>query len=132
MRHLFFALALALTASASAQTLLDENFETGNTGDNLLPVATTAGWDVVSQYAGDNADYTWHNYYSNPGSDNEPTIDGLCCAAVSGPFNAEEDGAGPREEALLTPQLTLDDTYQLRFSFRVSPMNAYDASRYDL
>lgn len=131
MKKFLFALALAFTAGASAQTLLDETFETGNTGDALRPVGLAA-WTTVDTYAGDNADYTWHNYYHNPGNDGEPTIDGLCCAAVSAPVTTPDDGSGPREEALLTPELNLDDTYQLRFSFRVSPMAAYDNSRYDL
>ncbi|MBQ9356711.1 MAG: choice-of-anchor J domain-containing protein [Prevotella sp.] len=123
---------LALTAG-SAQTILTEDFETGNTGSKPTPVAAGEGWTVVNGYTGENANYNWHNYYHDPESQTGPTISGACCAAVDAPINTNPvDGSGPREEILLSPELTLDDTYQLQFTWKVSPMNAMDNSRYDL
>lgn len=118
----------------SAQTLLDEGFETGNTGNALQPVAAGAGWTVVNGYNGSNTSYNWHNYYANPEGESGGTITGACCAAVDGPYFAgtDLDGIGPREEILMTPELDLNDTYQLQFTFRVSPVNKDEKSRYDL
>ncbi|MBO5052907.1 MAG: choice-of-anchor J domain-containing protein [Muribaculaceae bacterium] len=135
MKKLFtFLLGAAISVTASAQTILEEDFETGNTGSKLTPVAKGAGWTTVNGYTGKEATYNWHNYYSAISETNpNPTISGQCCAAVQAPMSTSaEGGFGPREEILLTPELTLDDTYQLQFTFRVSPVNATDASRYDL
>lgn len=133
-RFFLTAAALAVITGAQAQTILDEGFETGNTGNALQPVAAGEGWTVVNGYKGTNVNYTWHNYYADPNGEAGGTITGACCAAVDGPFSAVSslDGIGPREEILLTPELDLNDTYQLQFTFRVSPVNATDASRYDL
>lgn len=127
-------LLLSAVAGIQAQTILEEGFETGNTGNNLQPVASGEGWTVVNSYNGPNANYTWHNYYSKPDSEGGGTITGACCAAVDGPFYAGDnlDGIGPREETLLTPELNLNDTYQLQFTFRVSPINSSPSSKYDL
>lgn len=126
-------LALLTITAGSAQTILSEDFETGNTGGNPTPVAAGAGWTVVSSYQGEKTTYNWHNYYSDPESTAGSTISGACCAACDGPISVNfTDGSGPREEILLSPELDLNDTYQLQFSWRVSPMNAYDNSRYDL
>ncbi len=127
--------ALAFAAgSANAQTILSEDFETGNTGNALHPIAVGAGWTTVDSYKGSNASYTWHNYYANPNGENaNPTISGACCASVDAPLSINPtDGGGPREEILLTPELDLNDTYQLQFTFKVSPINSSDNSRYDL
>ena len=134
-QHLFISMALMLTSvmSVQAQTILEEDFETGNTGKNTTPVAKGEGWYVVNEYSGTNYQYNWYNYYSDPSKDSGPTINGACCAACSGPINTNVvDGSGPREEILLSPELNLNDTYQLQFSWRVSPMNHQENSRYDL
>lgn len=133
--------SLLLTAAlfcvhANAQTvLLDEGFETGSTTTVTTRVAAGDGWTTVNGYSGSNAKYNWHNYYSkSTGTDgsgyaNQPTITGDCVACVDGDSG---EGKGPREEILLTPELDLNDNYQLSFTWRVSPMNQYDYSRYDL
>lgn len=133
MKKSFFSLvALLACLTTSAQVILQEDFETGNTGSKPQPVAAGEGWETVNSYAGTNANYTWHNYYSDPEGQSGPTIGGACCAACDGPISTNPtDGSGPREEILLSPELTLDDTYQLQFTWRVSPMNALDYSRYD-
>lgn len=126
-------LALLSMTAANAQTILSEGFETGNTGDATTPVAAGQGWTVVNGYTGKNTTYNWYNYYHDPESSSGPTISGACCAACDGPINVNPvDGSGPREEILLSPELNLDNTYQLQFSWKVSPMNASDNSRYDL
>ncbi len=126
-------IALALAAGAQAQTILDEGFETGNTGDSPQPVAAGTGWTTVNSYAGSNTSYNWHNYYSDPAAESGPTITGACCAAVDAPMSVNPtDGGGPREEILLSPELDLNDNYQLQFTFKVSPLNHSDKSRYDL
>ncbi len=134
MRKFYLTMLSALALSTvQAQTLLDEDFETGNTGSSPTPVAKTEGWTTVNSYSGTKATYTWHNYYSDPEAAGGPTISGACCAAVDGPIGSTDgDGVGPREEILLSPELNLDDTYQLQFTWRVSPMNADEKSRYDL
>ena len=133
MKKTILSLVAALTCwTASAQVILQEDFETGNTGSKPRPVAVGEGWETIDSYTGTNANYTWHNYYSDPNGQSGPTIGGACCAACDGPLSANPtDGSGPREEILLSPELTLDDTYQLQFTWRVSPMNALDYSRYD-
>ena len=117
-----------------AQTILQEDFETGNTTSAKTPLTTTEGWTVINSYNGDNMKYNWYNYYSDPSNEGGPTLSGGNCAACDGPIasGASVDGQGPREEILLSPELTLDDTYQLQFSWKVSPMNSSDNSRYDL
>lgn len=134
MKKLFLImLALSVLGGANAQTILEEGFETGNTGETLTPVASGAGWTVINGYKGENAKYNWHNYYSPAESETGATITGNCCASVDAPFvYGEGEGVGPREEILLTPELDLNDTYQLQFTFRVSPVNAYENQRYDI
>lgn len=137
MRKIYTYLTAALAAftlQTQAQTILEEGFETGNTGSNPRPVASGQGWTTVDSYTGTNQNYVWHNYYSDPESDSGSTISGAGCAACDGPITASGvvDGSGPREEILLSPELDLNDTYQLQFTWRVSPMNAMDYSRYDL
>ncbi len=134
MKKLYFTLIALLSLSvAQAQTILSEDFETGNTGSALTPVAAGEGWTTVNGYSGKNPNYTWHNYYSDPTNSSGPVIGGACCAACDGPVNVNVvDGSGPREEILLSPELNLDDTYQLEFTWMVSPMNHYENSLYDL
>ena len=64
-QHLFISMALMLTSvmSVQAQTILEEDFETGNTGKNTTPVAKGEGWYVVNEYSGTNYQYNWYNYY---------------------------------------------------------------------
>ncbi len=121
------AIAMYLSPQAQAQTLLDEDFETASTETYSQPVAQ--GWTTVNSYTGSDNTYVWHNYYSERG-----TISGKHVAGCDGPTYAAapNGGFGPREEILLTPELNLDNTYQLTFTWEVSPMNAHDDSKYDL
>lgn len=134
MKKFYLALlGLALAASAPAQTILDEDFETGNTGENPTPVAKGAGWTTVNSYTGNVTKYNWYNYYDKQTDSNGNVISTNNYASVTGSmFTSDTEGQGPREEILLTPELNLNDTYQLQFSFKVSPINSYDNTRYDL
>ena len=126
-------LLMSLT-STHAQTLLEEDFETGNTTSLSTPLACGEGWTTVNSYSGSNMRYNWYNEYRDPNSQAGSIIRGANCAACDGPVNSgtNVDGSGPREEILLTPELDLNDTYQLQFTWEVSPMNNRDNSRYDL
>lgn len=134
MKKLYLTMAgLLCLSAANAQTILSEDFETGNKGDTPLPVAVGEGWTTINSYKGDKTSYNWHNYYSNPnGEYTSSTISGEGCAACEGPYIYNEDGAGPREEILLSPELDLNGNYQLEFKFKVSPMNYKETSRYDI
>lgn len=130
MKKFYMSLALLalLSGPANAQTLLDEDFETDNTSGYSRPVTKGSGWTTVDSYKGSNVSYTWCNYYNEKG-----VVDGSThAAACDGPVSSSEDGKGPREEILLSPELNLDNTYQLKFDWKVGPMNAMDGSKYDL
>ncbi len=133
-KHFLIALlGLATVSSGFSQTILEENFETGNTGNALTPVTVGSGWTVVNGYKGTNPKYNWHNYYSKPSDDGSSSwLGGSCSASVDCPIIYDQDGSGPREEMLISPELNLNADYQLQFSFKVSPMNAYDRSKYDI
>ena len=121
---LLLAAAFAGAPSLHAQTILDEGFETGSTETFSQPVAD--GWTTVNSYTGTNSKYVWSNYYYEKG-----TITGkhvACCDGAS----YEDDGQGPREEVLLSPELNLDNTYQLSFDWKVSPQAFMDKYMYDL
>lgn len=134
MRHFYASLltsvlALCIAPQTQAQTLLEEDFETNSTESYSQPITVGEGWTTVDSYDGTNQSYRWHNYYAEKG-----TIAGKHVAGCDGPTysTAPGGGFGPREEILLTPELDLNDTYQLAFTWIVSPMNAYESSMYDL
>ncbi len=121
---LLLAAAFAGNTSLHAQTILDEGFETSSTETFSQPVAN--GWTTVSSYQGTNKKFVWSNYYNEKG-----TITGKHVAACDG-ASYEDEGQGPREEVLLSPELNLDNTYQLSFDWKVSPQAFIDKYMYDL
>lgn len=123
-----------IIGQTQAQTILEEDFETGATKSQSTPLTRGEGWTTVNSYKGEKMEFNWYNHYSDPEAAGGPTISGAGCAACDGPITASGvvDGSGPREEILLSPELDLNDTYQLQFSWKVSPMNADDKSKYDL
>lgn len=134
MKKILLSLAaLALTAGAiQAQTILSEDFETGNVKTYARPIAVGEGWTTIDGADTSDLQFVWSNYYSNPDDKGGPTISGAGCAHVSGGIlDSQPNGHGPRQEVLLSPELNLDGTYQLAVSFRVSPMNCQDNSKYD-
>lgn len=133
MKHYYLSIMTILCALAQpmqAQTILEEDFETGATVSQATPLTRGEGWTTVNSYSGSNYEYNWYNEYRDPTKETGPTISGAGCAACDAPISGT-DGAGPREEILLSPELDLNDTYQLQFSWIASPMNALDYSRYD-
>ena len=72
-KTLLAGIALLAAGTMSAQTILEEGFETGNTGKDLTPVAADPGWEVVKGYKGSEATYNWYNYYSKPGTSPDGT-----------------------------------------------------------
>ena len=136
MRKFYIPMIAACTllaAQVKAQTILEEDFETGATTSQASPLTRGTGWTTVNSYSGSDYRYNWYNYYSDPEGQSGPTLSGAGCAACDGPTGGNNpEGAGPREEILLSPELDLNDTYQLQFSWKVSPMNNRDNSRYDL
>lgn len=134
-RHFYLTmLGLAAFGLTSAQTILTEDFETGNKGENPTQVTKGAGWTVSGDYKGTNEKYRWHNEYRAPREDGTPTgMQGTNNAAVDCPISITgTDGAGPREEYLISPEINIDDTYELSFMFYMSPMNSQENTRYDL
>ena len=97
--------ALLSVVALQAQTILEEDFETGATKSQSTPLTRGEGWKVVSSYSGTNYTYNWYNYYSDPESQSGSTISGAGCAACDGPISTNTtDGSGPREEILLSPE----------------------------
>lgn len=119
--------------SVSAQsTLFMEDFETENvdTKNNpSRPVGAEEGWTTIDSYQGSNLSYKWSNYYNEDG-----TIGGTHVAMCDAPMVVADDpdAAQPREEILLSPELTLNNTYQLSFSWMVSPQAVAEKTKYDL
>ena len=134
-RYLICSLALLLTSAmtAQAQTILEEDFETGATAPAKTPLTRGEGWTTIDSYKGEKMTFNWYNEYRDPTSQSGPIISGANCAACDAPINVNPvDGSGPREEILLSPELNLDDTYQLQFSWEVSTMYKDEKSLYDL
>lgn len=128
MKHIysFLAAIFCMSMGATAQTLLDEDFETGTTTsvDPNFP----DGWSVVNSYLGNDDSYRWHISYSTRGD-----ITGTCSAACDAVmFSGDAEAAGPKEETLITPELTLDNTYKLAFDWKAASASALEDGEYDL
>lgn len=139
MRKYYITLAVlwCFAFNITAQkTILSEDFESGAETTEGGEYATLVdpnmpdGWEVKSTYEGNEPRYRWHNYFSSKG-----TIGGrhvASCDAVM--FDTADDPSayGPKEETLLTPELDLDDTYQLSFDWKAASASALDNKEYDL
>ncbi len=116
-KTLLTALTLFLGSFASgslwAQTLLDEDFE--GVGVSEKTDRFPDGWTTENGYTGNKMEYHWYVTYSASNS----LMSGHHYASVSAPTYGDKnsDGVGPREEKLITPELSLDDTYQLSFDW---------------
>ena len=124
--YLLMALFAAATVGTKAQTLLDEGFDNGTTDEYSSNIAT--GWTTVDSYKGNTTQYRWHNYYAEKGT----SLTGTHCAACDAPtYEADpKGGLGPRKEVLLTPELNLDNTYQLSFSFEAAAAYVFEYKDY--
>lgn len=128
MKHIysFLAAIFCMSMGATAQTLLDEDFETGTTTsvDPNFP----DGWSVENSYLGNDDSFRWHVSYSTRGD-----ITGTCSAACDAVmFSGDAEAAGPKEETLITPELTLDNTYKLAFDWKAASASALEDGEYDL
>lgn len=138
MRIYYIALAVlsCFTFNIAAQNIiLSEDFENGaettESGDyaSLVDPNMPDGWEVKSTYEGNKAHYRWHNYFSSKG-----TIGGkhvASCDAAMFESGEHSSAYGPKEEILLTPELNLEDTYQLSFDWKAASASALDNKEYD-
>ena len=95
MKRFYLALAMlaALPAAASAQTILNEGFETTST-DQYSPNFPD-GWSTVDSYTGNNDRYRWNVYYY----EKKGTMTGTHCASVDSPmFTVGEDRCTKRRQ----------------------------------
>ena len=135
MKKIYLTMAALLSfATTQAQTILEEDFETGVTVSQATPLTRGEGWTTVNSYSGDDYRFNWHNEYRKPTEEGGSWLSGANCASCdgSGSIDLYPGANGPREEILLSPELDLNDTYQLQFMWCVSPMASEDRSRYDL
>ena len=126
MKKIYLALMLFgfTVLAASSQTILSEDFETGSTV--TYDPNFQNGWTTIDSYLGDRDDYRWNIYYSEKG-----TITGTHVAACDAPMFDDSDAAGPREEILLSPEINLDNTYQLQFDWKAASKSALEDGEYD-
>ena len=91
MKRFYLALAMlaALPAAASAQTILNEGFETTST-DQYSPNFPD-GWSTVDSYTGNNDRYRWNVYYYEKG-----TMTGTHCASVDSPMFTGGEGCATK------------------------------------
>ena len=123
--YLVFAMFGCLPFAATSQTILNETFETAST-ETYSP-NLPAGWTTVDSYLGNVDKYRWHVYYASKG-----TITGTHVASCDAPmFTSDTEGVGPREEVLLSPELNLDNTYQLSFNWKAASASALEKQEYD-
>lgn len=115
--NLMLAMAMSLAFVASAQTLLDEDFE--RTRSDVATTELPEGWTAVTSYTGTHTGYRWtiaHNSTSNS------TMSGYHYAYCDAPTydKGDNDGVGPRKDMIITPAMTLDNTYQLSFDWEAA------------
>lgn len=115
------AAAFLSVATASAQTLLNEDFEEYATRDtSYFSKAFPTGWTVEnSTQAGNNEKYTWSvEVYRGT----YPSMSGHAWLYVDAPTYSGDPtgGFGPREEKLISPELNLNSTYQLSFDWKAA------------
>ena len=111
--------------------LLNEDFEslevdkTGESGYNeILP----PNWSTIDSYDGNDPSYRWNSFYSSRG-----VLGGTICMTCDAPVvdMGTKDGMGPREEILLTPELALNDSYELSFRWKSASAAVFDNKALD-
>lgn len=126
-----FVLGTAQAANAQQGYLLNESFSLDEGGPLEATRTLPEGWTTVDQYTGDDIRYNWAVQYDERASimtgSNYMAVDGSMFATTS-----DEDGAGPREEILLTPELDLNGTYQLTFQWKAAAKSSLADGEYEL
>ena len=113
MRKLYImmiSLLCSMAATVNAQTLLDEDFE--HTQSDVATTQMPDGWTAVTSYTGSHKGYRWT---ISKNSTANSTMSGYYYAYCDAPTydKGDNDGIGPRKDYLITPELKLDNTYQL-------------------
>lgn len=128
MKKFYLALALfgTIPFAASSQTILNEGFESEST-DRYNPNLPD-GWTAINSYTGNDNRYRWSVYYDEKGYISG-THTAKCDAAM---FSSSTDGKGPRQEILLSPELNLDNTYQLSFKWKAPSKSGLEDKEFDL
>ena len=132
MKKCYMLLAAFLTLTvwgASAQILIDEGFE--NTQGDVSTAVLPDGWTRIDGYTGTNLTYKWAVHHNTTAGS---TMSGFYYASVDAPTYANGVTAayGPRKEYLITPELTLDDTYQLSFDWEAAAYGVLSQGQYTL
>jgi len=125
--YLLVLAAMAMVGQvAMAQTLIDEGFEATQATSDTENFPD--GWTRINSYTGSKTIYRWHIGYSSTGS----TMSGHYYAACDAPtyVPSDKNGIGPRKEYLITPEVTLDDTYQLSFDWEAAAAMVFDYGQY--
>lgn len=126
-KTLLALIGCAMFSGVSAQTILDEGFDGISTTETFTTTFPT-GWSTIDTYKGDDLKYKWNIYYTEKG-----TINGNVASCDGAMFSSSPDAAkGPREEILLTPELDLNNTYQLSFDWEGASAAALEQKGYDL
>ena len=120
MRKIYFlmlSMLCSLAVTANAQTLLDEDFE--RTQSDVATTEFPEGWTTITEYAGSHTGYRWTIAKSSKSSS---TMTGYYYAYCDAPTydKGDGDGVGPRKDYIITPAMTLDNTYQLAFDWKAA------------
>ena len=120
MRKIYFlmlSMLCSLAVTANAQTLLDEDFE--HTQSDVATTQMPDGWTAVTSYTGSHKGYRWT---ISKNSTANSTMSGYYYAYCDAPTydKGDNDGVGPRKDYLITPELKLDNTYQLAFDWEAA------------
>lgn len=124
---MMWSLMVSMLVTVNAQTILDEGFEhtQGTEPTTTLP----NGWSAVTSYKGSTTGYRWTiGHSTNSGG----TMTGFYYAYCDGPTydKGDNDGIGPRKDYLITPELNLNDTYQLSFDWKAAAASVLNTKAY--
>ncbi|MDO4510637.1 MAG: choice-of-anchor J domain-containing protein [Bacteroidales bacterium] len=120
MRKIYFlmlAMLCSMALSVNAQTLLDEDFE--HTRSDVATTQFPDGWTTITSYTGSHTGYRWTIGKS---SNANSTMGGYYYAYCDAPTydKGDNDGVGPRKDIIVTPEMTLNGTYQLAFDWEAA------------
>ncbi len=114
---LMLSMIFSMAVTAQAQTLLDEDFE--KTRSDVETTEFPDGWTTVTAYKGNHSGYRWTIGHNSKASS---TMSGYYYAYCDAPtyLKGDGDGVGPRKDMIITPELQLDNTYQLSFDWEAA------------
>jgi len=114
---LMLSMVFSMAVAVNAQTLLDEDFE--KTQSDVATTVLPDGWTAVTTYTGSHTGYRWTIGHNSTASS---TMSGYHYAYCDAPTyeKGDGDGVGPRKDMIITPAMTLDNTYQLSFDWEAA------------